>query len=274
MIFITSMNQKIFEAYGERFLDEFEEQAGSDISLINVFEGIQPMQLNRNYLKIKTIDFDCEIHKKFVSYFGHFYQARGFTISHQINPSTKKFDFQIGVDYKFDAVRFSFKVFAINQVMKNFKSNNYFVWTDADLRCLKKFNENDLIKFMPEQDQLMSYLGRTFRLRPTDEPYSECGFLGFNTKNEMLKKFISRMIEVYSTGEIFSMKQWHDSWIWDRIREEFENDNYLFKNISGEFENTHHPFVNTGLGEYFDHLKGPKRKVQGHSDKTIDYVKK
>lgn len=274
MIFVTSMNQRIYEAYGQRFLDEFEQFVEENITLINVFEGQPPENLLKKYSKITTVHFNCPKHQKFVRYFGNFYQARGFKMAHKINSQTNKYDFQINLDYKYDAIRFSFKVFVINYALSLIKDSDYLVWTDADLRCLRKFNDKDLLEFMPEQNQLMSYLGRIFRLRPTDEPYSECGFLGFNTQHEDFLNFISRMIEVYSTGEIFTMLQWHDSWVWDRVREEFEGKGVLFKNLSGEFINTHHPFVNTNLGKYFDHLKGPKRKAQGHSDKTIDYVKK
>ena len=45
-----------------------------------------------------------------------------------------------------------------------------------------------------------------------------------------------------------------------------------FKNISGLYTNTEHPFVNCGLGEYFDHLKGDDRKKNGKSFED-DYVK-
>lgn len=274
MILITTMNKKIYENYGQRFLDEFEEFAGKDISLINVFEGDLPANITNKYLKTKTIHFNCAKHQKFMLYFGKFYQAKGFKISHQLNEKTNRMDFQIKMDYKFDAVRFSFKVFAINYAINLINDTDFLIWTDADLRCLKKFDASDLLEFMPSHNQLMSYLGRTFQLSQEYKTYSECGFLAFNTKHENFINFISRMIEVYSSGEIFSMEQWHDSWVWDRVREEFENKNILFKNLSGKFANTHHPFVNTNLGKFFDHLKGPKRKLIGRSDQNIDYIKK
>ena len=79
------------------------------------------------------------------------------------------------------------------------------------------------------------------------------------------------MIEIYLSGEIFSLKEWHDSWIWDHVRREFEKSNIVFKNLSGEkFEQLEHPFVNCNLGKYFDHLKGP-RKSAGYSPKE-DYI--
>ena len=115
----------------------------------------------------------------------------------------------------------------------------------------------------------MSYLGRNSF--PTNNPYSECGFLGFNLNHEHYKDFLERMTEIYLSGEIFSYQEWHDSWIWDRAREEFQEKKIRFKNISGKFFNTEHPFVNCGLQEFFDHLKGPERKKRGKSFDS-DYV--
>ena len=60
------------------------------------------------------------------------------------------------------------------------------------------------------------------------------------------------MTDIYVTGEIFSLNEWHDSWIWDYVRLEFEKKKTKFKNISNIYE---HPYINSGLGEIFDHLK-------------------
>lgn len=273
MIFVTSMNNNILKSYGKRFLDEFDRHANNNLSLINIFEGDIPKDINSTYSKIKTIKLDCTQHQKFLNYFGQFYQAKGFKISHKIDSQTQKINFHIDRDYRFDAIRFSFKVFSINYCLKYIEGNDYLIWTDADLRCLRKFSQKDLMQFMPDSECLMSYLGRTFRLKPNDEAYSECGFLGFQINHSMFSSFINRMIEVYLSGEIFSFAQWHDSWVWDRVREEFEFKNVKFKNLSGIYENCEHPFINTNLGNYFDHLKGPKRKIDGKS-KASDYKKK
>ena len=105
----------------------------------------------------------------------------------------------------------------------------------------------------------MSYLGRTNF--PPERPYTETGFLGFNLKHSQFKQFINRMVEVYCSGEIFSFVEWHDCWVYDHVRKEFEEKNINFKNISGPiFEKLAHPFVNCNLGKFFDHLKGDRKK--------------
>ena len=91
---------------------------------------------------------------------------------------------------------FSYKVFAINYSLKYIGNEDFLIWTDADLRCKKDFSSDDLIQFMPEENQLMSYLGRTEF--PPERPYSECGFLGFNIKHPHFKDFLGRMVEIYT----------------------------------------------------------------------------
>ena len=98
----------------------------------------------------------------------------------------------VSSNYKFDAIRFSFKPFSIQQSLDYLSDKlDYLIWTDADLRCKKNFFENDLINFLPEKNELMSYLGRK-------DNYSECGFLGFNLKHPEFYNFINRVINIYN----------------------------------------------------------------------------
>jgi hypothetical protein len=89
--------------------------------------------------------------------------------------------------------------------------------------------------------------------------------LGFNLRNDKTHEYINRVIDIYQSGELFSLSQWHDSFIWDFVRKEFEELNETkFKDISGEGFNYEHVYIKSGLDKYFDHLKGP-RKIDGNS---------
>lgn len=262
------MNQQILDSYGSTFLDEFENKAGNNIFLYNIFEGNFDQSTEKKYSKVEFINFNCIKHQKFLKFFSPLYEAKGVKIIQKIN-SNNKAEISIKKDFRFDAIKFSYKVFAINYIKNLDLNGSYLIWTDADLRCKKNFNIEDLALYLPEKNELMSYLGRNSF--PTNNPYSECGFLGFNVKHESFTDFLERMTEIYLSGEIFSHQEWHDSWIWDRVREEFQEKKIKFKNISGKFSNTEHPFVNCGLQEFFDHLKGPERKKRGQSFDS-DYV--
>lgn len=270
MIFVTTMNHKLYENYGMKFLNDFETYASPDIKLFNVFEGEFPSNLNRGYNKIETISFDCPQHQRFLKYFSNLYEARGLKIQQELNKKENKINLNLKMDFRYDAIRFSYKVFAINFIKKKNLDTNYIIWTDADLRCRKQFSKDDLNFALPKADEVFSYLGRTHF--PKDNPYSECGFLIFNCKHKNYENFINRMVQIYETGEIFSFKEWHDSWIWDEARKEYEAKGDKFNNISKGYSHTEHPFMNCGLEEYFDHLKGPERKKAGKSFKD-DIVK-
>jgi hypothetical protein len=208
------------------------------------------------------IPFISKSHEKFIKFFGSLYEANGYKV---VENNTLYLGKQLKIiqDFRFNAVRFSFKIFSLLIAKNHLKCGPNFAWIDADVVCLKKFSQSDLLPFMPKNSELMSFLGRT--KFPIPNPYSECGFLGFNGNHPKLNEFLNKVELLYISGEIFSHKEWHDCWLWDHVRKEYESEGILFKNISSKFEETSHPFVNCGLGEYFDHLKGPLRKELGQS---------
>lgn len=258
LAFVSTMNRKLYDYYGKKFLEEFAKFSSKEIKLFIVFEGEYPEEALHFGDNIFIIPLLSPEHQTFMKKFGHLEEAKGLRI--QVFEENGQRKIRFDQDLRFDAVRFSFKPFAIHQSLNYIPEDlDYLIWTDADLRCKKNFSSKDLIKFMPEENQIMSYLGRK-------DAYSECGFLGFNLKNINTKKFINRVIEVYYTGEIFSYAQWHDSFIWDVIRIVYENKlNLHFKDISGDGFEKAHVYINTGLNEFFDHLKGPERKQAGKS---------
>jgi hypothetical protein len=256
MLVITSFNESLLKQYGKRMVQEFSEKSDGTVKLVVIYEGDSLPEI---YLKnIEFVRFNHMGHHEFIRKFGHLQEARGVRISYLPNGQL-----YLSHDFRFDAVRFSFKIFSLLQALELFKSVDYFAWLDADVRCLKNFSKDELLQFFPHDNQLMSYLGRT-KFPPTGA-YSECGFLGFNNLHPLTYEFLNKVADTYKNGEIFAHKQWHDSWIWDQIRHVFENRNVDFKNISGDAVSTDHPFINSSLGIFFDHLKGPERKKIGHS---------
>lgn len=262
MLMVTSFNQQLYDSYAKVMTEEFSQYSDGSVKLAVIFEG-EKFPSMTPLKNVEYVLFNSELHQSFLNKFGNLYEARGFRINF-----LEKNEIQIYHDYKFDAVRFSFKIFSLLQAIDVFNPKKHFAWLDADIRCIKSFCCSDLSRFFPGDLEVMSYLGRNF---PAVDPYSECGFLGFNRKHPLTSSFLSRVSEVYLSGEIFSHRQWHDSWIWDQVRLDFEDKGIKFKNISGAAYVTHHPFINCELGRYFDHLKGPQRKQLGQSFAS-DYI--
>ena len=66
------------------------------------------------------------------------YEARGLKVSIFQEKGQQKIN--VSSDYKFDAIRFSFKPFSIQQSLDYLPDRvDYLIWTDADLRCKKIF---------------------------------------------------------------------------------------------------------------------------------------
>ena len=261
--FVSTMNKRLFDLYGSRFIDEFAINADENIKLFILFEGEIPEEIINKKSNIFCIPLMSDQHNQFIKFFGSLFEARGIKVKFFQDNGEQKIN--VSNNYRFDAIRFSFKPFSIHQSLKYIPENlDFLIWTDADLRCKQKFSFKDLEPFLPNSNELMTYLGRK-------NVYSECGFLGFNVKHHQFHNYIKRIIEIYTTGEIFSLEEWHDSWIWDHVREEFEERDILFRNISGKAYEHHHPFINSGLEKFFDHLKGPTRKKTGESPKH-DYM--
>jgi len=109
---------------------------------------------------------------------------------------------------------------------------------------------------------MISYLGRG------ETYHSECGWVAYNKNHSLSAQFAEQFVNMYITDELFSLKEYHDSYVWDHVRKKFQQDHAApFFNLNPE-GNTKglagHPFINSELGLYLDHMKGD-RKHRGHS---------
>jgi hypothetical protein len=254
------MNFKLYQYYGRKFIETWESNAADDLQLVISYEGDKNDLIEHQSPKIKIIDLSSNEHNEFINKYGRFSEAQGlkFKLSNKF-PGVATYDY----NYRFDAVRFSFKIFSIKKCFDLGLIKNNFAWLDADVVCLRPFSSSDLDQFFPSDKEIISYLGRNNFPKPNS--YSECGFVGFNFYHKEIHNFISNFLKLYTHGDLFHYKEWHDSYLFDVCRKKFEANGYEFKNLSRDYENEEHPFMKTELSIFFDHLKGPVRKQQGHS---------
>jgi len=150
-------------------------------------------------------------------------------------------------DYRWMVRKFAYKVFALTD--PNRPDVDWWIWLDADVVTTKPITDEFLAEACPE-GFLASYLGRK------DWHTSECGWVAYS-KRYRGKEFLKRFREVYTSGEIFDHLEWHDSYIWDRVREEFAGS--WFKNLSEGIPGMH-VWDGSILGTCMEHKKGPLRK--------------
>ena len=268
---ITTFNKDIYNEYSKNLLDSFIEKSDDSLRLNVFFEGnFEDIKLkyNQNKNKIRFFEFNSGDWNIFYKKFGHLVEANGFKIIRDEVKNEIKID---GPSYKWNAVKFSYKVFSIFLASNIDKISEKIAWIDADTVCINNLNESVLEDFLPKKDELMTYLGRDNF--PLTCPHSETGFIGFNLLHEQFNLFIKTAISFYTTGEIFTLDRYHDCLVYDTTRKIFEMTGTQFRSLSGEFTSEEHPFVKCGLGNFFDHLKG-KRKILGFSPEHPKHMKK
>ncbi len=159
---------------------------------------------------------------------------------------------------KFDAIKFAHKVYSLIDGATRNDADIYF-WLDADTVTHSKISEQYLLDLIPE-DCYTAYLGRDHLPKPM---YSECGFVGYRATPpfaELHAMFMDHWKDIYDSGFIFHLPEWHDSWIYDFVRTQLGAPGHSW---SRGLPNSTHPFLQK-FGNYMDHLKGP-RKQKGKS---------
>jgi hypothetical protein len=169
--------------------------------------------------------------------------------------------------FKWNAVRFSHKVYAIFHAAKA-SAADWLIWMDADMVCHSPISESDLDRLIPAHTDLC-YLGRQGK-------FSECGLYAMKLRTPAMDQFLAEFQRVYDQAEvgIFQLTEWHDSFVFDSVRTRMPNlvqHNWSEALIDLRASKTNsagegHPLINTEWGEYLDHLKGD-RKNQGRSER-------
>jgi len=157
-------------------------------------------------------------------------------------------------DFRFQACRFSHKIAALKATMDALvrmpDPPAHLLWLDADVITTAPVSYDWLAQFLPQGEARVSYLGRD------QFQYSECGFIGFALGPDT-RAFIDDFWSLYESDALFAQAQWHDSWLFDRLRE--QRPPAWFHSISAGVGGTH-VWLGTRLIERLDHWKGPVAK--------------
>jgi hypothetical protein len=151
-------------------------------------------------------------------------------------------------NYRYDAVRFSHKVFALFQLLEE-KETDILIWLDGDSRTHSKIKTSDINSWIPEE-KFAGYLARPWM-------YTETGFHIFNMNHSIAKKFLDTWKQYYLDDSIFKLEMWTDCHTYDAAKKNFDDKHW--HNLSPPIKNNH-PFINGPLGEFMDHMKGPRKK--------------
>ncbi|MFO7296021.1 MAG: hypothetical protein C0P72_008360 [Clostridia bacterium] len=157
--------------------------------------------------------------------------------------------------YSHDAWKFSKKVYAI-ELAASFVPVGKLIWLDADVNTFKPIPIEFLHKMCPDSCNI-SFLSRR-------RWHSECGFVGYNLNTQKTREFITAFADVYTSGLVFHLREWHDSFVFDWLRAKHDLACYKIPNGSEV-----HPFNYSELGHYMDHWKGNRKNTLGSPDHPL-----
>lgn len=249
---VTTFNQDGYNVYGQRMIETFVKTWPQDVELLVYTEGftIKPPAPNVRVLDLAVSSPELVAFK---NQWRDVPKANGFPFP---DAGRKAF--------KWQAVRFSHKVYAIFHAAKT-TASDWLIWMDGDMVCHSRIDQAQLDAFFPSSVELC-FAGRSNK-------FTECGLYGMRLGSEKIRAWLAEFQRMYDDADngIFTLKEWHDSFVFDAVRSRVPvaELNWSAGLINGEG----HPLINCAWGAYIDHLKG-NRKTKGRSGRDDLLVKR
>lgn len=249
---VTTFHEAGLTQYAQRMIDTFVDNWPKEVTLYLYPENCNPVIKDSARVTVKPLEEVKEL-MAFKEKWKNVPKANGDVSNDPVRNKRK----DAGKGFKWHAVRFAHKVYAIFDCARTTDADVLF-WMDADNVCHSPITLEKLESFCP-MTQDLGFLGR-------EGKYTECGLYSMNLKSQTVQNFLREFQRMYDDAEhgIFTLAEWHDSFVFDAVRTKFRNqlreNNWSRGIISGEG----HPLINSEWGAYLDHLKG-NRKATGKS---------
>jgi hypothetical protein len=265
---VTTFNRAGYEQYGRQMIESVDRHWPKDVILYCYTEGFTPNVTGGRVVLVDLLSACPELvafkerHRDNRRAHGdesHGTRLRVYvrprTVSRWSIPKVKVVRMERGLGYRWNAVRFSHKSFAIFDASTRCRSDILF-WVDADTLVFDTIPRAFLEELIPP-DCLLAFLKRP--------KFSECGFIAYNLRHPAVRDFFAEFKALYTTDRLFSEQEYHDSWLFDIVRKRFERRKCkTFDIAEGQGAYAGHVFINSALGRYMDHMKGG-RWVAGSS---------
>lgn len=230
----TTFSIDSYNIYGKRFIESFLKYWPQEIKLYLYYEGLPEIENDR--LVWLNFNDECREQKDFISRGKHIKQ-----------------DF-----FYRGAARFSYKAFTI---IKHLEKNldRYNIWLDADSVTVKPLNL-DWLNTLKSTTSCVSVLMRNTRA-------IESGFILTDNKHHNYKTFLDAYANIYRKDDVYKLPEWHDGYVLTYVIYKF-NIPYFDLSPNNEYREIH-PFSAGVLGEYLDHLKGPRKAEEGSAERKL-----
>lgn len=254
---VTTFHKEGLDLYGQRFLHSFEKHVDKKIDLLVYAEDCQPEV--DDPVQIHILDAKQELPKlnRFKEKWKDVPKANG------VCPFPERRPRDYHKEFKWHAIRFANKVYAVFNACE--RSTGWCIWIDADTYVHSNWSFEQLQELLPN-DKWITYVGRG----KGSQTWPECGFYGLNLNNLTCKEFLKEFERYYEDADngIFTLDEWHDSYVFGHILDEFKKSNPNVLDYSeGIYNKTAktggggHPLINSKLGQFIDHMKGARKQT-------------
>jgi hypothetical protein len=258
---VTTFHAAGLKTYGQRMIDTFLQNWPKEITLHLYPENCTPRIPDRSRITVTDLNTVVNL-TTFKNQWRDVPKANGDVTDDPIRSKRK----DAGKGFKWDAIRFAHKVYTVFDCARTTDADILF-WMDADTVCHSPITLDTVKKFCPENIDL-GFLGR-------EGKYSECGLYSMNLRSAAVQNFLREFQRMYDDAEhgIFTLAEWHDSFVFDAVRTKFRNQLRELNWSQGIVKGEGHPLINSEWGAYLDHLKGA-RKEYGRSTQNDLKVKR
>jgi hypothetical protein len=163
-----------------------------------------------------------------------------------IRARERDLDHQRG-DFRWQAGRFAWKVFAMHEVLAAFPDEQTITWLDADSILKAGFDEWLDQVFSPTH--AVSFLGRTHK-----GIHAETGLINFMGPKG--RELCERVVDIYRSMELFEFKEWHDAYIFTSV---LIYNKHCFDISKHRGVRSSNPLYEIDRGRHIVHLKGMRK---------------
>jgi len=258
---VTTFHEAGLKKYAQRMIDTFCANWPKDITLYLYPEKCNPKVKDHERIELINLD-DVKELTEFKERWKGVAKANG-DVSNDLVRNKRK---DAGKGFKWDAVRFAHKVYAIFDCARKTDAD-ILLWMDADTVCHSAITKQQIEKFCPKNVDL-GYLGR-------EGKYTECGLYFMNLRSPTVHNFLREFQRMYDDADngIFTLAEWHDSFVFDAVRVKFRNQMREYNWSAGIVSGEGHPLINSEWGAYLDHLKGDRKDLGRSKDKDLKVVR-
>lgn len=251
---VTTFNQAGYDHYGRRMIETFLQNWPA---CIHLYVYAEDCSVAIEDARLHVLDFHAAVPAlvQFKQRWFHEPKARGLVAQGPADHKGK----QPGIGFRWDAIRFSHKVYAVCDHARQ-RTAGVMFWMDADMVCHSPISEQFIHSQIPEYYGI-AFLGRA-------KKFTECGLYALNLSDTATQSFVQQFQGAYDDGSIFDMSEWNDCWVFDVIRQRTQVQHASWQQLNWTVgfskQGEGHPLINTPWGAYLDHLKG-RRKETGRS---------